>query len=54
MKKFSDQTYRLGSKIRKREGAGGGVATTPSIEHKLTYFSNHEDEIQSLKSFGMK
>ena len=25
---------------------GGGVATTP-IEQKLTYFSNHEDDIQS-------
>ena len=24
MKNFSDQTYRLGSKIRQREGTGGG------------------------------
>ena len=38
MKKFSDRTFRLGSKIRQREGAG---------EQKLTYFSNHEDDIQS-------
>ena len=30
-KKISDRTYRLGSKIRQKEGAGGGggVATTP-------------------------
>ena len=27
---------------------GGGVATTPPpTEHKLTYFSDHEDDIQS-------
>ena len=31
MKKFSDRTYLLGSKIRQREGAGGGdwVVDTP-------------------------
>ena len=31
MKIFSDRTYRLGSKIRQREGAGEGegLATTP-------------------------
>ena len=37
MKNFSDRTYRLGSKIRQRE----------CVEQKLTYFSNHEDDIQS-------
>ena len=47
MKSFSDQTYRLGSNIRQREGAGGGgVATTP-IDFLFTYFSNHKDDIQS-------
>ena len=47
--KISDRTYRLGPKIRQREGAGG-MATTPPpppIEQKLTYFSNYEDDIQS-------
>ena len=45
VKKISDRTYHLGSKIRQREGARG-LATTP-IEQKLTYFSNHENDIQS-------
>ena len=44
LKKFSDRTYRLGSKIRQREGAGGGNHPTWTF---LTYFSNHEDDIQS-------
>ena len=46
MKKFSDRTYRLGSKIRQREDAGGRGVRAP-IEQKLSYFSNHEDDIQS-------
>ena len=29
MKNFLDQTYRLASKIRQREGAGKGVAAPP-------------------------
>ena len=48
-KNFSNQTCHLGSKIRQREGAEG-VATNPPpppIEQKLTYFFNHEDDIQS-------
>ena len=47
MKNFSDRTYRLGPKIRQREGAGGWQPPPPPIEQKLTYFSNHEDDIQS-------
>ena len=35
----------LALKLDKRRVLGGGVATTP-IEQKLTYFSNHEDDIQ--------
>ena len=49
-KSFSDRTYRLGSKIRQTEDAGGGGGNhhLPSqVEQKLTYFSNHEDDIQS-------
>ena len=43
MKKFSDRTYCLGSKVRQREGAvgrGGGG------------FSNHKDDIQSRQIFS--
>ena len=48
MKNFSNRTYHLGSKIRQREGAGGWQTTPPpSTEQKLTYFFNHEDDIQS-------
>ena len=49
MKKFSVWTYRLGPKIRQGEDSGGVVATTPppQTEQKLTYFCNHEDDIQS-------
>ena len=50
MIKFSNRTYRLGSEIRQREGAGGWQPLSPPpppIEQKLTYFSNHEDDIQS-------
>ena len=48
MKNFSDQTCSLGSKIRQREGAGGRwQPPPPPTEQKLTYFSNHEDDIQS-------
>ena len=46
-KTFLDRTYRLGSDIRQREGAGGGGWQPPLIEPKLTYFSKHEDDIQS-------
>ena len=45
MKKFSDQTYCLGSKIRQREGTGSGNGGCHGLF--LTYFSNHEDDIQS-------
>ena len=45
MKRFSDRTYRLGSKIRQREGAREGG--NPPTEQKLIYFSNHENDIQS-------
>ena len=37
-------TIYLGSNIRQREGAGGGLQPPP-IEQKLTYFFNHEDDI---------
>ena len=37
MKKNSDLTYRLGSKIRQREGAEG-LATTPSHRPKVNLF----------------
>ena len=47
MKKVLDRTYRLGPKIREREGAGGGSHPPSPIEQKLTYFSNHENDIQS-------
>ena len=47
MKKFSDWTYGLGSKIRQREGAGGSNQPPSPTEQKLTYFSNHEDDNQS-------
>ena len=47
-KNFLDRTYRLGSKIRQREGSGG-CGNHPLIEQKLIYFSNHEDDIQSLQ-----
>ena len=40
MKNFSDPTYRLGSKIRQREGAAVDF---------LTYFCNNEDDIQSYQ-----
>ena len=43
-KNFSDRTNRLGSKIRQREGAGGGTHLPPP-ELFLTYFSNYEDDI---------
>ena len=43
-----DQTYHLGSKIRHRERAwGGGVGWQPPPKDFFTYFSNHEDDIQS-------
>ena len=44
---FSDRTYRLGSKIRQREDAGRESGNHHSVEQKLTYISNHEDDIQS-------
>ena len=48
-----DRTNRLCSKIRQRDGGGGGgggeLFTTPSHGLFLTYFSNHEDDIQSHK-----
>ena len=50
MKNFSDRTYRLGCKIREREGTGGcqpAPPPPPPTERKLTYLSNHEDDIQS-------
>ena len=47
IKKFSDRTHRFGPKIRQREGAGGGNHPHPPIEQKLTYFTDHEDDIQS-------
>ena len=43
MKKFRSDC--LGSKIRQREGAGGGGH--PLIEQKMTYFYYHENDIQS-------
>ena len=46
IKSFSDQIYRLGPKVRQREGAGGGNHPSP-IEQRFTYFSNNEDDIQS-------
>ena len=46
-KKFSDQTYHLGSKIRQREDAGAGVTTTPNEFYFIFY--NHEDEFSFNK-----
>ena len=46
MKNFSDQTYRLGSKIKQREGAEGSQPPPPPWTF-FTYFSDHEDGIQS-------
>ena len=43
IKNFSDRTYHLGPKIRQREDAGQGGN---SIEQKLAYFSDHEDDNQ--------
>ena len=34
-------------KIRQRMGAGGWQPLPPPTEQKLTYFSNHESDIQS-------
>ena len=49
IKKFLDRTYRLGPKIKQKEGAGG-QPPPPPLEPKLTYFSNHEDDIQSQQT----
>ena len=44
MKKISDWTQ-----IRQKVGVAGVATTPPPIEQMLTYFSNHEDDIQSLQ-----
>ena len=46
-KNFSDRTIRFGFKIRQREGAGGGGNPRRPMDFFYTYFSNHEDDIQS-------
>ena len=46
MKKISDRSCRLGPKFRQIKVLGGGNHF-PLIEQKLTYFYNHEDDIQS-------
>ena len=51
MTKFFRSDLCLRPKIRQREGAGGGgVVTITPIEQKLTYFFDHEDDIQSERS----
>ena len=42
MKKFSDRTYRLGSKITQKEGTGGKWQPWTFF----IYFSNHKGDIQ--------
>ena len=42
----TDRTNRLGSKIRQREGAGGGGGNHPPRTF-LPTFSSNEDDIQS-------
>ena len=37
----------MASKLDKVRVLGGGGMATPLTEQNLTYFSNHEDEIQS-------
>ena len=46
-----EKIFQIGStvlalKLHKERALGGGGVATP-IEQKLTYFSNHEDDIQS-------
>ena len=48
IKNFLDRTYRLGLKIKQKDGAGGQLP--PSLEPKLTYFANHQDYIQSQQT----
>ena len=38
----------LALKLEKGRVLGGGNQTPPALEQKLTYFSNHEGDIQSL------
>ena len=43
--KFSDQTYRFGSKRYEGKVLGGSNHLPPSLNY-FTFFSNHEDDIQ--------
>ena len=47
MKKFPDCRYRVGPKIEQKRVPGRVATPPPPTEQKLTYFSKHEDDIQS-------